>query len=628
MKKGIKNMKWSKKKFITLSIVSLVIISIAIGIFAVTKNNAANGTMASAQRTVQVTKGNIDVSITGSGTVASASTSDLMSNADGKITKAYFREGDTVKEGDLLYEIDDTDAKLNIQKIENSISQAELNVSSNQKNYANLIIKAPFSGKIAELSAKTGDSVNSNMSLFTITETSKLVLSVPFSTTYIPNIKVGQKVKVNLQEIKDTIDGVVTDISDNTYTASTGGIVRDVEVTVSNPGTLTDAMTAGVYLITNDGTEVESSSVCKFSYANKQVVKASTSGSFSSVNIKDNQYVKQGDVLIQIENDDLQVTSKTNDLKMQDLNNQLVAAQKQLENYRVYSSIAGTITAVKYFEGDSVKSGNILVSIRDFNQMQFTISVDELDIAKIKVGQEASITIDALTETTTKPLSGEVIYKAMEGTSSNGVAVYDVTVKINETENLLAGMNANASIILNKAENALLLPLEAITKMGDKAFVRVVGASENSDFQGQNGNRMPGGQKAANSTVSGDKQPNSGNRTNRQNGTAANKQISAAVAANQEYYAKTTMKVVELGLNSDEYVEIKSGLSEGDVVVLPPLVTNSTSGNSTTTQGSGFSLGRLGGGAAVGGMPSGGMQPPSGGNTGNKKKTNTQTKQK
>lgn len=631
MHMGIKKEKWSRKKFITLSILSFVIISIAIGAFTITKNNASKNTTATQKRTVQVTKGNLEVSITGSGTVASASTSDLMSNVDGKITKAYFSEGDEVKKGDLLYEIDDTDAKLNIQKIENSISQAELNVSSNEKSYANLTIKAPFSGKISELSAKSGDSVNSNVSLFTITETSKLILSVPFSTTYIPNIKVGQKVKVNLQEIADTIDGVVTAIDDNPYTASTGGIVRDVEVTVSNPGTLTDAMTASVYLITNNGTEVENSSVCKFSYANKQVVKTSISGSISSVNIKDNQYVKKDDVLIQIENDDLQVTSKTNDLKMQDLNNQLVAAQKQLENYKVYSSIAGTITAVKYFEGDSVKSGNVLVGIRDFNQMQFTIPVDELDIAKVKVGQEAAITIDALTETTTKPLSGAVIYKAREGTSSNGVAVYDVTVKINETENLLAGMNANASIILNKAENALLLPLEAITKMGDKAFVRVIGASDNSDLQGQNGKRVPSGQTPANSTISGYNQPssssnstNSGNRTNRQNGTAANKQRSAAVAANQEYYANTTMKVVELGLNSDEYVEIKSGLSAGDVVVLPPLVTNSTSGNGTTTQGSGFSLGGLGGGAAVGGMPGGGMQPPSGGYTGNRQQTNTQ----
>jgi HlyD family secretion protein len=70
------------------------------------------------------------------------------------------------------------------------------------------------------------------------------------------------------------------------------------------------------------------------------------------------------------------------------------------------------------------------------------------------------------------------------------------------------------------------------------------------------------------------------------------------------------MKEVELGLNSDAYVEIKSGLSEGDIVVLPPLVTNSSTSSTANTQGGGFNLGGMGGG-----MPGGGMQPPSGSGT-------------
>jgi len=633
MQKGIKKVKWNRKKFITLSIVSLVIISVVIGAVVITKKNASKSTMATAQRTVQVTKGNIEVSITGSGTVASASTSDLMSNADGKITKSYFSEGDAVKKGDLIYEVDDTAAKLNIQKIENSISQAQLGVSSTQKNYANLTITAPFSGKVTNVSAEVGENVNNGMSLFTITETSKLTLSVPFSTTYIPNIKVGQKAEVNLETFTDTIGGVVTAIGDYTYTAPTGGMVRDVEVTVTNPGSLTDETTASVSLTTNNGIKLESTEY-KFSYANKKSVQAATSGTFSSVNIKNNQYVNKGDVLIQVENDDLQITSKTNDLKMQDLNNQLTAAQKQLENYKVYSPIDGTISAVTAVVGDSVKSGSTLISIRDFKKMEFTISVDELDISKVKVGQQVSITIDALTETTKTPLSGEVIYKAMEGTSSNGVATYNVTIKVNETENLLAGMNANASIILNKAENALLLPLEAITKMGDKAFVRVVGTVDASS-QVQPGNRMnrtnPNGQIPADSTASADtKASNNSNSTNNKQGNwskaqgtaSTNSRNSVAFTQNQEYYAGTIMKEVVLGLNSDEYAEIKSGLSEGDVVVLPPLVTNASS-STTQTQSNGFSLGGMGGGVA-GGMPSDRAFGNNSGNSSGTKQSSTQ----
>lgn len=601
MQKRIRKNKWNRKKIITLSIVGVIIIAIAIVAGAFIKNNTSTSTSAAAQRTVKVSKGNIEVNISGSGTITSANTSDLMANADGKITKAYFTEGDSVKKGDLLYEIDDTDAKLNIQKVENSISQTQLNVNSNKKNYANLTVVAPFSGKVTNVTTVEGENVNNGMSMFTITETSKLELSVPFSTTDIAYIKVGQKVQVNLQEHMDMIEGIITAIDSNTYTASSGGIVQNVEVTVSNPGTITDSSTASVSIKTSSGTELESG-VKTFSYANKKSVQAATTGIFSSVNIKENQYVNSGDILIQIENDDLQVTAKTNDLKIQDLNNQLLAAQKTLENYKVYSPIEGTISAVTAVVGDSVKSGSNLISIRDFNQMEFTISVDELDISKVKVGQEVTITVDALIETVKKPLSGEVIYKAMEGTSSNGVATYDVTIKINETENLLAGMNANASIILDKAENALIVPLEAVAQRGGNAFVWVKGSS------GNNQQAKAGVGRTA---------PEKGTQSDAFSSTTRAK-MPPAFIQNQEYYANATMRVVEVGLTNDTYIEVKSGLSGGDEVILPPLVAASTGkGSEASTAGSGFNMGGAMGGRMGGQMPSsrrpsGGVMPSSG----------------
>jgi HlyD family secretion protein len=631
MQKGIK---WNRKRFITLSIVALVIISIVIGFFYVTKYRADKSTSASAKRTTQVVRGNMEVALSGSGTVTSSNTSDVMSNVQGKITKAYFKEGDKVKNGDLLFEIDDTDAKLNIQKIENQISQAQLSVSSNQKSYSSLTVTAPFDGKITDIAAKTGENASSNMTLFTITDTSKLTLTVPISTTDIKDIKTGQKAQVSIQEIFDTVEGEVTAIDDYTYTASDGGTVRNVEVTVKNPGRITDSNTASVEISTPDGAR-RSNEISQFEYASKQAMKAASNGTFAAVNVKENQYVKKGDVLIRIENDDLEVTAQTNDLKVQDLQNQLEAAKKQLEDYKIYSSIGGTVTGETAVAGDSVKSGDVLISIRDFEQMQFTISVDELDISKVKVGQQVSITIDALEETKQKPLTGEVFYKAMEGNSTNGVATYDVKIKINETESLLAGMNANANIILSQAENTLMVPLEAVTKMGDRAFVRVIGTEDSNQQQtgngrirgnwGQNGNgnsETAGGadRKAAAGTAASNNDNSNQGRNQNNAGTSERRQMTGALAANQEYYAGTVMKAVELGMNNDEYAEIKSGLAEGDVVILPPLVANSTTG--TNSQQNGFSLGGLGGGFGGGGMtrvmPAGGAGGYPGGTQNNR----------
>lgn len=613
MQKGISSrelkMKWNKKKFLTLSVIAVVIISIVIVALTWTKNSAASSTGTSAQRTSTVKRGTIEVSITGSGTVTSSSTSDVMANVDGKITKAHFQEGDTVKKGELLYEIDDTDARLNIQKIENSISQAQLSSSSVAKSYSNLKITAPFNGKVTDVVAETGENVNNGMSLFTITETSKLKLSVPFSTSIAENIKAGQTAQVHVQEIMDSIDGTVTAIDDNAYLSSDGVQVRNVEITVPNPGTLTETMSASVDILTASGVE-SSNDIYKFEYANKKTVQASSSGTFSKVNIKNNQYVNKGDLLIEIENDDLQITSKSNELKLQDLNNQREAAQKNLENYKIYSSIDGTVTSVKAVGGDSVKTGSSLISIRDFKQMQFTISVDELDISKVQVGQEVSITVDALTETTADPLSGEVVYKAMEGTSSNGVATYDVTIKINNSENLLAGMNANATVILDKAEDSLIVPIEAVTQMGGRAFVWIKGSSDNSN--GQTKPDMAAKDDVSNSAPAADSDSaKRGSRAGNASSSSDRKKMPARFAQNQEYYAGATMKEVKVGLTSEDYIEIKSGLAEGDVVILPPLAESSTGDSKSATQSGGFNLGGMGG--ISGGFPSGGDRMPSGG---------------
>ncbi len=593
MGKGTK--KWSRKRIITL-VISLVVVSVvAVGIFLAVRQRESTSTMASANRTTQVTRGTIEVSLSGSGTIESASTSDVMSNVQGKIIRAYKKVGDTVKKGELLYEMDDTDAKLQIQKIQNSIDQQQVSESNTSKSYSNMTITAPFGGKVTGVTAVKGDNVNNGMTLFTITDTSKLKLSVPLSTANIPYVKIGQSVKINLQQFTDTINGVVTEIDDNTHTASTGGMVRDVVVTVNNPGTLSDESTASSvdFKLTN-GTEVSSKEENKFSYANKETVKAQAQGTLAVVNVKENQFVKKGDLLVRIENDQLQLTSQTDNLKMQDLQNQLDAAQKQLADYKIYSAIDGTVTTVTYKAGDSVKSGDTLISIRDFKQMQFVIPIDELDISKIKVGQEASVTIDALPETIQNPLTGKVIASAMEGTSSNGVATYDVTIKVNETKGLLAGMNANANIILNKSENALRIPLEAVTKMGNTSFVRVLSNGEEAPQDPGNWGR--GENRDAGSD-------NAGGSGNGRNPGSSRPRMSATFTQNQEYYKDTVMKQIEVGLNNDEFVEIKSGLEEGEIVVLPPLVTNTVNGNANSQGGFGF-----------GGM--GGMNRPMGGNFG------------
>jgi multidrug efflux pump subunit AcrA (membrane-fusion protein) len=117
------------------------------------------------------------------------------------------------------------------------------------------------------------------------------------------------------------------------------------------------------------------------------------------------------------------------------------------------------ITAVNIIAGGS--SGNIAaLSIADTSRLHVDVLVDETEIANVQVGQQAEITLDALSGIT---LTGTVANIDPSGTVSNGVVNYSVRVNLDPTDAALKlDMTANASLIGEKAENVLAVPTTAI----------------------------------------------------------------------------------------------------------------------------------------------------------------------
>jgi HlyD family secretion protein len=192
----------------------------------------------------------------------------------------------------------------------------------------------------------------------------------------------------------------------------------------------------------------------------------------------------------------------------------------------------------------------VLATLIDDSGMKVTVSVDEVDITKVKLGQKAVVTLDALPD---KTFAGEVTEIAAKGTESNGVASFDVIVSLDRSEELKENMTANVEIITAQKENVLLLPVEAVQERQGQKFVLMA--------------------------------------TNRD--TDSGKQAH-------------TMTRVETGLYNDTMIEITSGLKAGDVVSLPGTMNTGTSPGSTGNEGrSGGRTGEIR--INNGGMPGGGM---------------------
>lgn len=258
-------------------------------------------------------------------------------------------------------------------------------------------------------------------------------------------------------------------------------------------------------------------------------------------------------------------------LAVNEAKTQLSNANQQVSKMTVTAPIGGVITAVNNSNDDSVQSGKAVLTIVDMSSIKVKVSVDELDINKIKIGQKADIKFDALKD---KSYEGAVEAIAQTGTTSNNVTSYDVIVSVKDPSGIKLGMNANVTILVESKENALVIPAEALVENNGQKFVRV---------------------QSSDSTASSSNQSAAANSNNSKQSTSANGKLVA----------------IKTGLENENYIEITEGLNEGDKILVKLSQSNSTNSNNKNNLSGGF------GGDMGGPRPEGGnMGTPQGGNTG------------
>ncbi|WP_052085903.1 HlyD family efflux transporter periplasmic adaptor subunit [Clostridium sp. HMP27] len=593
-KQKLKNL--SVKKYFKVVIV-LAIVALLTGLAftdKTVKQKLFGKKTAVVQRTVTVKRGNIQEFVSGSNSIYFPNSKILYSKIGATVTKVNFKEGDTVKAGDIIAEFDASDFESTLSTSTNELLQNQLTSSANNEAVENLMIKASLSGNVTNIAVNEGDKVQAGGTVLTITDTSKLKVTLTYNEADVKKVSKGQSANVNLTSLMQSVNGTVTYISSEPTVAAAGGKVYAVEIQMNNPGALTEGMTASAEINTSKG-EVSSTNTAALSYIKKQTVTSVTGGTVKSIAVKENQKVSAGAVVMNIKNDDVIRNKQSSDLKIASSQEKIALSSKQLEYYKIVSPIDGVITKINFKVGDTVKSGDEVANVSDPTEMDFDVSVDELDIAKISVGQKVSITIDAMKETETTPLLGNVTKIAVEGTASNGVTSFPVTIKIDgKLDKIKGGMNANAEIEVNNKQNVLYIPIEAVTTSGKKNYVWIKEGEGNTKS-----GTAPQNIENKNGALSNDsnKRENAASKYVKQNN---------GTSASENYYANAVRKEVQMGVNNDSYIEIKSGLNEGDIVVLPQTKTSSNT-NANTTNRSGMGGGIPGGGVRVQQGPGGGF---------------------
>ena len=415
-------------------------------------------------------KRDLSNSLSGTGTLNPANTYNVKSLVAGKVLTSTIEEGDIVEEGTVLYTVDASDATTKAEQASITLQQAQ---RSYDKTVDRQYVRAEVAGVVATLKVAKGDEVTSGQEVAVIRDSSKMVLHLEFPAADAAAFSVGQSAEVTLDGTFETLTGTVTAVT-GTDTLSTGNLLtRTVTITVRNAGGLTTAQAATA---TINGVSCIAAKC--FEYQAERTLTTLAAGTVTAINVQEGGAVNKDDIVLQISGEDLTeaIQSAAETLHSAELN--MDNLQEAMNNYTVTSPISGTIIEKNAKAGDALTAGADLCTIYDLSYLVMVINVDELQVSDVSVGQSVQVTADAVPD---KTYTGTVTRVSMKGSSNGGTTTYPVTVRIDETEGLRPGMNANAEIVIAEAKNALAVPNAAIVRGGYVLVTKDSPSAANAD---------------------------------------------------------------------------------------------------------------------------------------------------
>ncbi|MFZ2205020.1 MAG: efflux RND transporter periplasmic adaptor subunit [Minisyncoccia bacterium] len=426
-----------------------------------------------------VTKGTIITSITGSGQISASNQIDLKprasgnTNVSGNITNIAVSINDKVKQGQLLFSLDDRDAQKAVRNAETSLETAKLELEKFQQapNTVDVLTikKAITDAENLKLDAekavkdKYRDLLNTSIVALSMNP-SDTQASPIISGTYIK----GQEVTIFIN-IYQTGNGAYY----NANSTPSGIVNGSGDATSLFPQPIGDS---GLYIkfASNSSSQLG----WTITLPNKSVAAYNTN-LIAYQDAVDNQKKV---------NDTADLTIAQNNKKLDDLYNpnaldlrskQLVVEQAQntlddakqsLKDYSVTAPFSGVISSLPVQQGELVTSSTVLATL--ITEKKFAeISLNEVDMVGIKLREKTTLTFDAIPDFS---IVGEVAEIDTIGTVSQGVVTYNVKISFDTKDaRIKPGMSVSASIVTNIKQDVLVVPNSAVKTQGSSKYVEM-----------------------------------------------------------------------------------------------------------------------------------------------------------
>lgn len=478
-----KNKKRKKRKII-ITVVSIVLVIAIIAVTGVSflqrRVREQFASMSGEVLSYEATTGSISTVVSGSGSLTDVDL-DSVTVPDGvEITEVLVKTNQAITAGDILATVDMASVMSTMADLQAQIKSLDAQISNAEDDAASTTIYAGVTGRVKAIfgteDADVAEVMYENGTLALISLDGYMAVSIETDA-----LTVGDSVTVKLSD-GEKIAGTVESVVGN-----------NAVILVTDDGPAYDE---AVTVLSSEDTQLGAGNL----YIHSALRVTGYAGTISSVEAAVNDAVSDTSKLFTLE--DTEYSANYNSLLRQRaaLEETLLELLTIRRDGAVLAAMDGSVYSVDY----STDAATAIATLSTDEKMSVTISVDESDILSLELGQTVTVAVSSVSEDTFAGTLTEI------NRTSSSSGTYSAVIEIDKTEGMLSGMTASVSVRIEGVDNAILIPIEALHKTSDGAYVY----------------------------------------------TSYDEEL-------QEYGGKVD---VVTGLENSTYVEIKSGLSVGDTV--------------------------------------------------------------
>ncbi|HEX9075141.1 MAG TPA: efflux RND transporter periplasmic adaptor subunit [Anaerolineae bacterium] len=407
-----------KRNWLIIGIVVVIVVAI-VAVLGWQRFTASAATTSTRAQTAAVQRGSLVATVNAAGNVSAPGVAAIAFQTTGRVGKVAVQVGDKVKKDQLLMQLDTTDLQLALKTAQTSLASAQANYDSTQANLQFALKTAQANLASAKANYDSSKSKNAtNLDQLIVAKTSL------------------DKATVALQTAQGNYNAIAWrgDVGASPQAAALQTATDDYNSAMAN------------YRITAAGINDTALRTAQASVDNAQIS------------------------LDQAQKN-LDTSARTAQATLDNAKVAVDQAQRNLDKASIYAPFDGLVSVVNFNPGDTAGSGTA-VSVVDLTNLQVKLLIAEVDMAKIKVGETAQMTVDALSG---KAYQAKVLSIGPVGTVTQGVVNYPVTVVItNPDTDVRPGMTANLAVEVDRRNDVLLIPTRAVRTQGTTKTVTVL----------------------------------------------------------------------------------------------------------------------------------------------------------